>query len=124
MLVTGIDIIEIHRIRDVVARWGDRFLRRIYTPEELAFCNGKDNRLAARFAAKEAASKALGLGIRGIAWKEIEVVRQRGHPPSLRLHGRAAKRAEFLGIAHLTISISHSRDYAVASVVGWREPAS
>ena len=124
MLVTGIDIIEIYRIRDVIARWGDRFLRRIYTPEELAFCNGKDNRLAARFAAKEAASKALGLGIRGIAWKEIEVVRQRGHPPSLRLHGRAAKRAEFLGIAHLTISISHSRDYAVASVVGWREPAS
>ncbi len=124
MLVTGIDIIEIHRIRDVVARWGDRFLRRIYTPEELAFCNGKNNRLAARFAAKEAASKALGLGIRGIAWKEIEVVRQRGHPPSLRLHGRAAKRAEFLGIAQLTISISHSRDYAVASVVGWREPAS
>ena len=124
MLVTGIDIIEIHRIRDVVARWGDRFLRRIYTPEELAFCNGKENRLAARFAAKEAASKALGLGIRGIAWKEIEVVRQRGHPPSLILHGRAAKRAEFLGIAHLTISISHSRDYAVASVVGWREPAS
>ena len=124
MLVTGIDIIEIHRIRDVVARWGDRFLRRIYTPEELAFCNGKNNRLAARFAAKEAASKALGLGIRGIAWKEIEVVRQRGHPPSLKLHGRAAKRAEFLGIAHLTISISHSRDYAVASVVGWREPAS
>ena len=124
MLVTGIDIIEIHRIRDVVARWGDRFLRRIYTPEELAFCSGKNNRLAARFAAKEAASKALGLGIRGIAWKEIEVVRQRGHPPSLRLHGRAAKRAEFLGIAHLTISISHSRDYAVASVVGWREPAS
>ena len=124
MLVTGIDIIEIHRIRDVVARWGDRFLRRIYTPEELAFCNGKNNRLAARFAAKEAASKALGLGIRGIAWKEIEVVRQRGHPPSLRLHGRAAKRAEFLGIAHLTISISHSREYAVASVVGWREPAS
>ena len=124
MLVTGIDIIEIHRIRDVVARWGDRFLRRIYTPEELAFCSGKNNRLAARFAAKEAASKALGLGIRGIAWKEIEVVRQRGHPPSLRLHGRAAKRAEFLGISHLAISISHSREYAVASVVGWREPAS
>lgn len=120
MLVTGIDIIEIHRIRDVVARWGDRFLRRIYTAEELAFCNGKDNRLAARFAAKEAASKALGLGIRGIAWKEIEVVRQRGHPPSLKLHGRAAKRAEFLGITDLAISISHSREYAVASVVGWR----
>ena len=123
MLVTGIDIIEIHRIRDVVARWGDRFLNRIYTPQELAFCGDKTQRLAARFAAKEAASKALGLGIRGIAWKEIEVVRQRGRPPCLKLHGRAAKRAEFLGICQLAISISHSREYAVASVVGWREVA-
>ena len=123
MLVTGIDIIEIHRIRDVVARWGDRFLNRIYTTQELAFCGDKTQRLAARFAAKEAASKALGLGIRGIAWKEIEVVRKRGHPPYLKLHGRAAKRAEFLGISQLSISISHSREYAVASVVGWREVA-
>ena len=123
MLVTGIDIIEIHRIRDVVALWGDRFLNRIYTPQELAFCGDKTQRLAARFAAKEAASKALGLGIRGIAWKEIEVVRKRGRPPSLKLHGKAAKRAEFLGISQLTISISHSREYAVASVVGWREVA-
>ena len=123
MLVTGIDIIEIHRIRSVVERWGDRFLNRIYTPKELAFCSGKENRLAARFAAKEAASKALGLGIRGIAWKEIEVVRQRGHPPTIKLHGKAAKRAEFLGITGLSISISHSREYAVASVVGWRESA-
>ena len=123
MLVTGIDIIEIPRIERVIARWGDRFLNRIYTPKELAFCAGKPNRLAARFAAKEAASKALGLGIRGIAWKEIEVVRRRGHPPALRLHGRAARRAEFLKITQLSISISHSRDYAVASVVGWRECA-
>ena len=121
MLVTGIDIIEIRRIKGVVERWGDRFLNRIYTPQELTFCGGKANRLAARFAAKEAASKALGLGIRGIAWKEIEVVRQRGHPPSLKLHGRAKARAEFLNISQLTISISHSREYAVASVVGWRE---
>ena len=121
MLVTGIDIIEIHRIQKVIERWGDRFLRRIYTSQELEFCNGKANRLAARFAAKEAASKALGLGIRGIAWKEIEVVRQRGRPPAVQLHGRAAKRAEFLNITQLSISISHSREYAVASVVGWRE---
>ena len=121
MLVTGIDIIEIPRIQRVIDHYGDRFLKRIYTPQELEFCNGKANRLAARFAAKEAASKALGLGIRGIAWKEIEVVRQRGHPPALKLHGRAAKRAEFLNIIQLSISISHSREYAVASVVGWRE---
>ncbi len=121
MLVTGIDIIEIPRIQRVIERYGDRFLNRIYTPQELTFCNGKANRLAARFAAKEAASKALGLGIRGIAWKEIEVVRQRGHPPSLKLHGRAAERAKFLNLTQLSISISHSREYAVASVVGWRE---
>lgn len=124
MLVTGIDIIEIPRIQRVIERWGDRFLRRIYTLQELEFCAGKANRLAARFAAKEATSKALGLGIRGIAWKEIEVVRQRGRPPSIKLHGKAAKRAQFLKIAQLSISISHSREYAVASVVGWRESES
>ncbi len=124
MLVTGIDIIEIPRIQGVVERYGDRFLRRIFTPREIAFCNGKANRLAARFAAKEATSKALGLGIRGIAWKEIEVVRQRGHAPTIKLHGRAAKRADFLNITQLAISISHSREYAVASVVGWRETES
>ncbi len=121
MLVTGIDIIEIQRIHDTVARWGDRFLRRIYTREELEFCRGQIPRLAARFAAKEAASKALGTGIRGIAWREIEVVRQRGQAPTLRLHGKAARKSAALGIRELALTLSHSRNYAVASVVGWRE---
>ncbi len=121
MLVTGIDIIEIQRINNTVARWGDRFLHRIYTPGELEFCGGKINRLAARFAAKEATSKALGIGIRGIAWKEIEVVRKRGHAPTLRLHGKASLKAAALSIKDLALTISHSREYAVASVVGWRE---
>ena len=121
MLVTGIDIIEIERIESVVARWGDRFLQRIYTDQELDFCRGQISRLAARFAAKEAAVKALGTGIRGIGWTEVEVVRQKGEAPSLRLHGKAAQKAKSLGIRELALSLSHSRDYAVASVVGWRE---
>ena len=121
MLVTGIDIIEIQRINNTVARWGDRFLHRIYTPGELEFCGGKINRLAARFAAKEATSKALGIGIRGIAWKEIEVVRKRGQAPTIRLHGKASLKAAALSIKDLALTISHSREYAVASVVGWRE---
>ncbi len=121
MLVTGIDIIEIERIESVVARWGDRFLHRIYTDQELDFCRGQISRLAARFAAKEAAVKALGTGIRGIGWTEVEVVRQKGEAPSLRLHGKAAQKAKSLGIRELALSLSHSRDYAVASVVGWRE---
>ena len=121
MLVTGIDIIEIQRINNTVARWGDRFLNRIYTPGELEFCGGKINRLAARFAAKEATSKALGIGIRGIAWKEIEVVRKRGKAPTIRLHGKASLKADALNIKELALTISHSREYAVASVVGWRE---
>ena len=121
MLVTGIDIIEIERIQSAVARWGDRFLQRIYTDQELDFCRGQIPRLAARFAAKEAAVKALGTGIRGIGWTEVEVVRQKGEAPSLRLHGKAAQKAKSLGIRELALSLSHSRDYAVASVVGWRE---
>ena len=88
MLVTGIDIIEIQRIESAMARWGGRFLQRIYTDQELDFCRGQISRLAARFAAKEAAVKALGTGIRGIGWTEVEVVRQKGEAPSLRLTER------------------------------------
>ena len=121
MLVTGIDIIEIWRVRRVVTRWGDRFLRRIYTDQELDFCSGQIPRLAARFAAKEATSKALGTGIRGIMWKEVEVIRELGKAPTIHLHGKAYQKAETLGIRSLALTISHSKDYAIASVVGWRE---
>lgn len=124
MLVVGIDIIELKRIAMVVERWGDRFLQRIYTPQELAYCRGRIPQLAARFAAKEAVMKALGTGIRGVGWKEIEVQRQRGRGPTITLHGRAKLKAEAIMIEEIAISISHSRDSAVVSVVGRRDEIS
>ena len=117
MLTVGVDIIEISRISATVERWGDRFLGRIYTPEELDYCRGRPPQLAARFAAKEAVMKALGTGVRGVGWRDIEVVRQRGRAPMVRLHGRAAKLSERLVVTEIALSISHSREYAVASVV-------
>ena len=120
MLATGVDIIEIERIERAVARWGDRFLARVYTPREIAFCRGRIPELAARFAAKEAISKALGLGIwwrGGITWQQAEVLPDRIGQPQVHLHGRAAQRAADLGLREWAISLSHSRDYAVAFVV-------
>ena len=118
MLVSGVDIIKIHRIKDVANRYGQRFLRRIYTEGEIAYCRGRAPQLASRFAAKEAAMKALGTGVRGVRWKDIEVVRKRGQAPEILLHGTARARAERLGIQHLALSLSHSQEYAVAFVVG------
>ena len=117
MLTVGVDIIEISRISATVDRWGDRFLGRIYTRGELDYCRGRPPQLAARFAAKEAVMKALGTGVRGVGWRDIEVVRQRGRAPMVRLHGRAAKLSERLVVTEIALSISHSREYAVASVV-------
>ena len=119
MLTTGVDIIEIERIQRVLERWGQRFLNRIYTEGERAYCRGRSQNLAARFAAKEAAMKALGTGLRGVGWKDVEVVRGEGGAPSIRLHGRALGRAEKLGVKDLSLSLSHSRHYAVAFVVGF-----
>ena len=118
MLTTGVDIIEIERIQRALERWGDRFLRRIYTEDEAAYCRGRPPNLAGRFAAKEAAMKALGTGLRGVGWKDIEVVRNQAGAPSVLLHGRAKVRAETLGVRELSLSLSHSRNYAVAFVVG------
>ena len=117
MHTVGVDIIEISRIAQVVKRYGDRFLHRIYTQGELEYCRGRPPQLASRFAAKEAVMKALGTGRRGLDWCEIEVMRQRGGPPSIRLHGRASKVAERRSIIDVALSLSHSREYAVASVV-------
>jgi holo-[acyl-carrier protein] synthase len=117
MLTTGIDIIEISRVRGVLERYGQRFLDRIFTPAEIAYCRERAPNLAARFAAKEATMKALGTGVRGVGWKDIEVVRQESGAPSIELHGRAKQRAQRLGVQEVAISLSHSRDYAVASVV-------
>ena len=117
-LSVGVDIIEIDRVAATLARFGDRFLQRIYTTGEIAYCRGRAPQLAARFAAKEAVMKALGTGTRGVGWQEVEVTRKRSGEPGIALHGRAATRAEKLGIDRLALSLSHSRHYAVASVVG------
>ncbi|MDP7578951.1 MAG: holo-ACP synthase [SAR202 cluster bacterium] len=118
MLVNGIDMVEISRIRSVSERYGERFLRRIYTEGEAIYCRGRAPQLAARFAAKEAVMKALGTGIRGVKWRDIEVVRQTGGPPMIVLHGTALARAKRLEIDHLAVSLTHSQDYAMAFVVG------
>lgn len=118
---TGIDLVEIPRIRQSFERFGDRFLNRVFTPAEQAYCLGKRNSaesLAARFAAKEAAAKALGTGIsRGVHWLQIEVVRDPGGKPSLRFHGRAAEIAARLGVANAALSLTHTDSLALASVV-------
>jgi holo-[acyl-carrier protein] synthase len=118
MLVTGVDIIEIGRIRRVAETYGRRFLKRIYTDGEVAYCRGRAPQLATRYAAKEAVMKALGTGVRGVRWRDIEVIRRRGQAPTIKLSGTALARAERLGIDHLALSLSHSEEYAVASVVG------
>ena len=118
---SGIDLTEIRRIQKAVDRYGNRFLDRVYTAGEQAYCLGKRKSaesLAARFAAKEAAAKALGTGIsHGVHWLEIEVVREPGGRPTLRFHGRAAQIAARLGVAHAALSITHTNDLAMASVV-------
>ncbi|MCA9824673.1 MAG: holo-ACP synthase [Dehalococcoidia bacterium] len=116
----GIDIIEIDRVADVIRRHGDRFLNRIYTPDEIIHCRGRVPELAARFAAKEAVMKALGTGVRGVSWRDIEVLPNRRGKPLVFLYGRGAKRAEHIELRGLEISLTHSREYAIASVVGER----
>ncbi len=98
-------------------RYGQRFLDRVFTPGEIAYCRGRPHNLAARFAAKEAVMKALGTGVRGVGWKDIEVVRQDSGAPAILLHKRAKSRAQRLGLEEITVSMSHSRDYAVAFVL-------
>ena len=118
----GTDLIEIARIERSLARFGPAFLRRVYTPGEIAYCQRKQRNaaesFAARFAAKEAAAKALGTGIsRGVSWREFEVVRQPGQRPELELSGRAQAIARQLGVERLSLSLTHSRDFAMAVVV-------
>ena len=118
MLSVGVDIVEIERVGRAIARWGGRFLERVYTPAELGLCRGAVPELAVRFAAKEAISKVLGTGLVGVSWPEMEVLADMRGKPLVRLHGRAADRAAALGLGDLAVSLSHSRDYAVAVVVG------
>jgi holo-[acyl-carrier protein] synthase len=114
----GVDIVEIERVEKALAKFGDRFLGRVYTPLEAAFCRGRVSELAARFAAKEAVMKALGTGARGVAWREIEILPNHRGKPLVYLHGRARDRAERIGLSGLDVSMSHSREYAVAFVAG------
>lgn len=113
---TGIDIIEISRIRDAVERWREAFLWRIYTDAELECCGRMYSRLATRFAAKEAVVKALG--VRGLSYREIEVLTGENGAPCVKLHGNTFKQADMLGLAEVSISMSHCKEYAVAISVG------
>ena len=116
----GIDIIKVERIRGSLERFGERFSKRVLTPSEQRYVRMRPETFAGRWAAKEAVSKVLGLGVRGIGWKDIEVVRLPTGQPSVKLHGRAAARAEQLGMERIALSISHESDYAVAIAFGIR----
>jgi holo-[acyl-carrier protein] synthase len=118
MKTIGVDIIEIERVAQSIERFGDRFLQRVYTKAELAYCQGRVGSLAARWAAKEATAKALGTGIGEVSWQEIEVVGKNNGRPTLCLHGAAADLAARLGISELVVSLAHTKDHAVAFVVG------
>ena len=116
-LHSGIDIIEIDRIQNVLFKYPSRFLTKIFTEYEINYCRGRATQLAARFASKEAAMKALGTGTRGVGWKEVEVQRLRSGKPYIILHGRAKKRAKLMGITKIELSISHSKNLATAMVI-------
>jgi len=117
LLRTGVDLIEISRIEEVVSRHGKHYLERIYTPAELEQCGKRAESLAGRFAAKEAVAKALGSGIGDVSWKEIEVLGDEQNAPVLTLHGAAEKMAKEIGLTTWSVSISHSQSHSVALVV-------
>ncbi len=122
MIATGTDILHIPRMQRALEHHGDAFLRRVFTPAEIAYCLGRVQPLAVRFAAKEAASKALGVGMRvmsehGIGWFEVEVLNDEKGRPVLYLHGRAAEISRELGWHEWSVSLAHERDYAIAIVV-------
>lgn len=118
---TGVDIAEVPRIRESIKRFGDRFLSRIYTTGERRYCDSKanrDERYAARFAAKEAAMKALGTGWNhGVRWVDCEVVRMPGGRPTISFHGRAGEFAAKLGVKNASLSITHTKEQAFAQVI-------
>jgi holo-[acyl-carrier protein] synthase len=121
ILGTGVDIAEVPRIRESIERFGDRFLRRIFTEGEIRYCEQKATRFesyAARFAAKEAGMKALGTGwSRGVRWRDIEVVRPKGQRPTIQFHGEAAAIAARLGARNIALSLTHTSEQALAHVI-------
>jgi holo-[acyl-carrier protein] synthase len=110
----GLDVIRVERIREALDRFGDRFVARVLTPAEARYVRGRPETFAGRWAAKEAVSKVLGLGVRGIGWRDIEIERLPTGQPAVRLHGRAAARADQLGVERVAVSITHEREYALA----------
>jgi holo-[acyl-carrier protein] synthase len=116
-LAAGIDAIELTRVAKTLKRHPERFLTRVFTDLEVAFCRGRVHELAVRFAGKEAMMKALGTGVRGVGWREIEILPNRRGKPLVYLHGRAKKRAETLGMGQPEVTLSHSDTLALAFVV-------
>lgn len=118
---TGVDIVEVSRVEQAIGRFGDRFLSRIFTEREIRYCNSKRNqveRFAARFAAKEAAMKALGTGLRrGVSWQHIEVGHQPGGRPTIIFSAAAAEVAAQLGAKRVSLSVSHTEQHAIAQVI-------
>src|SRR4051812_42988748 len=118
---TGIDICEVTRIREAIERFGERFLKRVFTPAEREYCESKRNRIeryAARFAAKEAAMKAIGTGLRrGVTWQDFEIAREPGGRPTLILRDKAAEFGTKLGTKRIALSITHTAEIAMAQVI-------
>ncbi len=118
---TGVDLCEVHRIKAAAERFGDKFLKRIFTEREIAYASSKANlyeRFAARFAAKEAGMKAIGTGWRrGVTWKDFEVINQRSGRPTLEFHGKAAEYAQRLGVENVSLSMTHTAEQAMAMVI-------
>lgn len=114
----GVDLIEIERIEEALTRWQDRFLYRVYTAGELEICQQRVPALAVRFAGKEAIMKLLGTGVKGVGWKEIEILSLDSGKPVVHLHGRALQKAKEMGISQIEISLSHSRQNALATALG------
>jgi holo-[acyl-carrier protein] synthase len=117
MLRTGVDLIEIARVEVVIRRYGARFLERVFTPQEQADAQGQAASLAARFAAKEAVAKALGCGIGLVGWLDIEITRGPERQPEVALHGAARQRAHELNLHEWSVSLSHTKDHAIALAV-------
>ena len=116
-LRSGVDLLEIERLRKALERHAERFLARIYTPAERELCAGNVASLAARFAAKEAVAKALGTGLGDVAWTEIEILRDEKGAPVLVLHGKASALANELGLSQWSLSLSHTHEHAIAMAV-------
>ena len=118
MTSIGVDIVETERIESAIRQWGERFLSRVYTEAELEICRGRFSSLAARFAATEAVMKVLGTGAKGVSWRELEIMADARGKPLVKLYGRAKSRAEELNLNEFSVSLSDTKQHAVAVAIG------